>query len=233
METDKHMKAYGLSGRFGKMTLMLLLALMLILGVALGGTIAYLMDKTDPVVNTFTYGDINITLTETDTNKDSDEDPNTNQYEMMPGEMITKDPKVTVKKGSKDNWLFVKLEKSDNFDEFMTYEMADGWTPLADAEDNEVEGVYYMEVNETDVADEDKEIEVILDNEVLVKAEVTKEQLNGLEDTVPPIYPVLSITAYAVQRDADQEAIDSALDAWKLVNQTQIGTDDDTETDIP
>lgn len=227
------MKTNAAAGRLGKMSLALLLALMITLGAALGGTIAYLMDKTDPVVNTFTYGDINITLTETDTQKDDDDDPNTNQYEMMPGETLIKDPKVTVKKGSKDNWLFVKLEKSDNFDEFMTYEMADGWILLQDAQGNAVEGVYYMEVQETDVADKDKEFGVILDNEVSVKADVTKEQLNALENTTPPDYPVLSITAYAVQRDADQEAIDSALDAWNLANQDQTGTDNGIKTDTP
>lgn len=226
------MKSSALTGQLGKMTLVLLLAVMLALGAAFGGTIAYLMDRTDPVVNTFTYGDINITLTETDTEKDDDDDPNTNQYEMMPGETITKDPKVTVKQGSKDSWLFVKLEKSDNFDTFMTYEMEQGWTQLADADGNAVEGVYYREVSEADAADADKEFGVILDNEVKVKAEITKEQLNALEDTDPPSYPVLGITAYAVQRDADQEAIDSALDAWELADQSQTGSDD-TKTDTP
>lgn len=226
------MKPNALTGRLGKMTLVLLLAVILALGAAFGGTIAYLMDSTDPVVNTFTYGDINITLTETDTNKDDDDDPNTNQYEMMPGETITKDPKVTVKKGSKDSWLFVKLEKSDNFDTFMTYEMEKGWTQLADADGNAVEGVCYREVSEADAEDADKEFGVIQDNKVKVKAEITKERLNALEDTDPPSYPVLGITAYAVQRDAAQEAIDSAWDAWKLADQAQTGSDG-TDTDTP
>ena len=42
-----------------------LLALVLVVGCAVGGTIAWLTAKTDPVVNTFTYGKINIALTET------------------------------------------------------------------------------------------------------------------------------------------------------------------------
>ena len=41
------------------------LALVLVLGCALGGTVAWLVAKSDPVVNTFTYGDININLEET------------------------------------------------------------------------------------------------------------------------------------------------------------------------
>ena len=44
-------------------TLALLLALVLVLGVAAGGTIAWLVAQSDTVTNTFTYGDINIALT--------------------------------------------------------------------------------------------------------------------------------------------------------------------------
>ena len=40
------------------------LALVLIIGCAVGGTAAWLSSKSDSVVTTFTYGDINITLTE-------------------------------------------------------------------------------------------------------------------------------------------------------------------------
>lgn len=202
-----------------KSSIALFAVLVLILSTVIGGTMAWIITRTSPVVNTFTYGDINITLEETDTKKDDDEDPNTNQYEMMPGEEITKDPKITVKKGSKDNWLFVKLEKSDNFDDFMTYSIADGWSQLLDGDGNEIEGVFYQEVEETEVADADREFTVIKDNLVTVKDDVTKEQLNALDETDPPSYPVLNVTAYAVQRNSEIEAIDSALDAWNLANQ--------------
>ena len=42
-----------------------LLALVLVIGCVAGGTVAWLVAKTEPVVNTFTYGNINITLAET------------------------------------------------------------------------------------------------------------------------------------------------------------------------
>ena len=64
----------------GKNLVLLLLSLALILCAVIGGTLAWLVTETNPVVNTFTYGDINITLHETDTNKDGDNDPNTNIY---------------------------------------------------------------------------------------------------------------------------------------------------------
>ena len=45
------------------------LAVVLVLCCAVGGTLAWLTQKTDAVVNTFTVGDINITLTERELNK--------------------------------------------------------------------------------------------------------------------------------------------------------------------
>lgn len=187
----------------GKKLAVMLASLALVLCTVIGGTLAWLVTETDPVVNTFTYGDINITLRETDTNKDGDNDPNTNTYPMVPGHTITKDPKVTFKANSEDAWLFVKLQKTANFDDFMTYEMANGWTKL----DN-VDGVYYREVSK---AAQDAEFTVIKGDTVTVKGEVTKEMLNALDANGASNYPKLTVTAYAVQRDSN---IATAADAW-------------------
>lgn len=187
----------------GKKLAVMLASLALVLCTVIGGTLAWLVTETDPVVNTFTYGDINITLRETDTNKDGDNDPNTNTYPMVPGHTITKDPKVTLKANSENAWLFVKLQKTANFDDFMTFEIADGWTKL-----NNVDGVYYREVSK---AAQDVEFTVIKDNTVTVKGEVTKEMLNDLDANGASNYPKLIVTAYAVQRDSN---IATAADAW-------------------
>ncbi len=187
----------------GKKLAVMLASLALVLCTVIGGTLAWLVTETDPVVNTFTYGNINITLKETDTNKDGDNDPNTNTYPMVPGHTITKDPKVTFMANSEDAWLFVKLEKANDFDKFMTYEMADGWTKL----DN-VDGVYYREVSK---AAQDAEFTVIKDDTVTVKGEVTKEMLNALDANGASNYPKLTVTAYAVQRDNN---VATATDAW-------------------
>lgn len=187
----------------GKKLAVMLASLVLVLCTVIGGTLAWLVTETDPVVNTFTYGDINITLHETDTNKDGDNDPNTNTYPMIPSHTIAKDPKVTFMANSEDAWLFVKLQKTANFDDFMTYEIADGWTKL----DN-VDGVYYREVSK---AAQDVEFTVIKDNTVTVKGEVTKETLNALDAHGASNYPKLIVTAYAVQRDSN---VANATDAW-------------------
>ena len=78
-----------------------IVALSVILCCAIGGTLAYLWDKTTTVTNTFTYGDINITLAET-----------TSEYKMIPGKTIAKDPYITVDSDSEACYLFLKVEES-------------------------------------------------------------------------------------------------------------------------
>ncbi len=197
-----------------KRTLALTLTLVLALATATGGTLAWLVDQTDPVTNTFTYGDVDIDLEEdeSDDGDDGDGDPNTNTYQMLPGKEISKRPYVTAHKGSEDCYVFVKIEESENFADFMTYEVAEGWTALEG-----VEGVYYREVNKTDVADEDAVYEVLKDNQVKVLDTVTSEMLRELDADGANNYPTLTFTAYAVQRDAEIESISTAANAWAAI----------------
>ena len=153
-----------------------IVAVALVLCCAIGGTLAWLTDKTGPVVNTFTVGDINIDLTET-----------TTDYKMVPGNTIAKDPKVTVKANSEACYLFVKVTKSGNFDQFLTYEMADGWTQYEGTTD-----VWYREVAASNA---NQEFEVLKDSKVTVKGTVTKEMMTSSDFT----NPTLTFKAAAVQ----------------------------------
>ena len=167
-----------------------MLAVTLLIGCAIGGTVAWLTAKTEAVVNTFTYGDINITLAET-TGTD---------YKIIPGKDINKDPKVTVKANSEDCWLFVKVEKAGTFvDGKVTYSIADGWTALTGQTD-----VYYREVS---AATTDTEYYVLEGNKVTVSDTLTKEDIQNITN------PTLTFTAYAVQKDG----IADAATAWTKV----------------
>lgn len=179
-----------------KKTFVMALALVLVFAVAVGGVVAWLTAKTDSVTNTFTVGDINITLTET-TGK---------IYKMVPGNDIAKDPTVTVKAGSEACYLFVKVEKSANFDAFMEYTMADDWTQLPN-----VSGVFYREVSAKD-ATAGTSFSVLAGNTVTVKKEVTKAQLEAVA-VKDANQPTLKFTAYAVQKDN----VANATAAWELV----------------
>ena len=180
-----------------------LLALVLVIGCVAGGTVAWLVAKTEPVVNTFTYGNINITLAET---------TGTN-YKVIPGTVIEKDPKVTVKDGSEACWLFVKVEEVGAISTITTdpvhYAIDTGWAQLKDKDGKDVSGVYYRLV---DAVDNDTAFNVLKDNKIIVSGELTKETINGYAVQ----QPTLTFTAYAVQ----QENIADAATAWKAANPT-------------
>lgn len=178
-----------LTNGISKRALVLGLALVMALSGIAGGTLAFL-HGTQEAKNTFTYGDISITLQETDTGLDQDDDLNTNQYMMNPGQPITKDPTVTVDAFSMDCWLFVEIQESENFADFMAYAVADGWLPL--------EGQPFVFYRPVDYATDAQAFPVLQDNTVTLLDSVTLDALAALtEDT----YPTLSFTAYAVQRD--------------------------------
>ena len=183
--------------------LALVLACVLCVCIGIGGTLAWLTAQTTPVQNTFTTSDINITLTETGATN------NANSYQMVPGFTITKDPTVTVATESEDCYLFVKLEKSSNFDSFMTYSVASGWTELTTGS-----GIYYRVVNKTDTT---REFGVIAGNTVTVKSDVTKAQMNALTDSTQP---TLTVTAYASQLYKTNGTQFTAAEAWGVLNPT-------------
>ena len=180
-----------------KKGLALLLALTLVVVGVASGTLAWLTAKTDTVTNTFTTSDITVTLAET----------TGEEYQMIPGYTIEKDPTVTVVAGSEKCYLFVKLEKSAGFDEFMTYQMADGWTELTDNS-----GIYYRVVEK---AVSDTVFPVLKDNTVSVKGEVTKEMMKGLTTN-----PTLKVTAYAAQYNSSNNATFTPAEAWAKVAPT-------------
>lgn len=156
------------------------LAALLLVVVAVGGTVAYLKAQTSTVTNTFTTSSINVELAET-----------TTSYQMIPGGNISKDPKVTVTNPDTDAYVFVKIEKSNNFDNFMTYEIADGWTAVS----VENETVYYREVSKTATT---KTFSVLKGDKVSVKSDVTTAQMSALNESTKP---TLSFTAYVIQKD--------------------------------
>lgn len=182
------------------------IALLMLAFTTTGLTVAWITATTEPVTNTFVSGNINLTLTETDTGIDSDSDFKTNSYVMTPSAEITKDPKVTVAENSVDCWLFAKVDKSENFDTFLTSSMAAGWTTVPGKP-----GVYYREVAQAATA---QEFSVLLNDKVTVKNDVTKPMLDALDaDPAHTAYPTLTVTAYAVQK----LGFDSAADAWSQV----------------
>ncbi|MDO5033717.1 MAG: hypothetical protein Q4D97_02660 [Eubacteriales bacterium] len=182
-----------------KKTLLLLIAVVLIIGGAMGGTLAWLVTKTNPVTNTFTTSNIDITL----------EESTGNEYKMVPGHTIAKDPKVTVLKGSEPCYLFVKLEKSANFDDYLFYEMAADWTRLS-----ENSNIYYRKVLAEGMG---IAYSLLNQDEVTVKESITKADMSALNEA-GATKPILTITAYASQLYKDNNTEFDATTAWSNIS---------------
>lgn len=179
-----------------------------------------------------TYGDVHIDLPEADEADpaiggvdDGDSDPRTNTFKMMPGKEIAKRPWVTVFQGTEDCYVFVQISKSTNFDDFMTYEIAEGWLPL-----DGVENVFCREVSTSDAADANVEFEVLKENKVCVKDTVTTQMLRALDQGGVTNYPTLTFTAHAVQCDAAVEGIGTPIGAWEIM-QAQTAADGAEQAD--
>lgn len=183
-----------------KKRIITILSVVVLVAGIVGGTIAWLTAETDPLVNVFSTSGIQITLEE------SKED-----YFMIPGHDIHKDPVASVVAGSEECWLFVKLEKSDNFDNYLTYEIADEWTQLTDKDGKPITDLIYCrkvlasKINSTDGA----AYHVLKDDKVSVLDTVTDEMMTAAETN----QPTLTITAYASQLNSGSRDFED-YEAW-------------------
>lgn len=173
-----------------KSVLLVIAVVFIVCAVAISGTAAWLAIRVS-VTNTFTVGDISISLTET----------TGSEYKLIPGAKIAKNPTVSVKADSVDAWLFVKIEKENNLDEYVSYALADGWTELSD-------GVYYRE--SFSVA-EDVTYNILKDNAVFIKDSVTEGMLASIKSSGK--LPSMSFKAYAIQISS----YENADDAWEYI----------------
>lgn len=191
------------------LTVCLLLAVCL---VTVGGTLAWLVDSTSEVKNTFTTAGIGVTLTET-FNTDSDGD-NVNdkwQAQMIPGYSYTKDPKVKVSTNSVDCYLFVKFKETNNPSTYLTYTStltaANGWTQGGDVDIPA--NVWYRKVMTSDTT---WSWELLSGNTISVKDTVTKDNMATAASAT------LTYTAYASQLYKSAGVEFSAKEAWDNVN---------------
>ena len=115
--------------------LLLTLCAVLLVAASVLGTMAYLT-STDTVTNTFTVGNVEIKLDETDVTNPTGSRVQANSYKLMPGTTYTKDPTVTVKAGSEESYVRMKvtfnnaaalmemLPSADNLEDFTPDEIA-------------------------------------------------------------------------------------------------------------
>ena len=117
-----------------------LCAVLLVVGTILG-TVAYLQD-TASVVNTFTVGNVHLKLDEAVVDEKGEptggRTETGNAYHLLPGETYTKDPTVTVLKGSEESYvrMLVTINCYDELatifgDPFLPQYFVEGWDNAA------------------------------------------------------------------------------------------------------
>ena len=158
------------------------------------GSLAWLTASSAPSVSEFSVGKIDVTLTDSTNSAD-------NTAVLIPGTTITRDPRVTVKGGSVDCWLFVRADVVNGAGDCLTWTPAEGWSRL---ESENAAAVYYREVKASAV---DQTFQVVKDGTLTVKSELTRTELANMNA------PTLSFTAYAVQR----AGFDDPAAAWAQV----------------
>lgn len=225
------------------LSLSLVLVMML---VAVGGTIAWLTDVTNNVVNTFSPSNIDIELKEhkyypeKDNNEadkqlgevgttTADEVTEVSNYKMVPGTELPKDPFVRVKKGSESCYLFVKITKTENYDTYFD-DLAIGteWKVLQDATTNPLETVVYYVGTETTISAVDASTTEVVktgilnSNKIKVEDDLTTAEMDRLYNTDGSVktdaLPKLTFTAYAVQ------SLNNSTDAATLWEQASANT---------
>lgn len=203
----------------------LTLCLMLVVcAVSVGGTLAWLVDKTDPVTNTFTSSGIDIDLTET-WNTDSDNDGTNDSWsaQLIPGVTYKKDPKVTVAETTNvDIYLFVEFKEVGNPATYLTYTSTlaaanSGWaqgTGIGGGGDGIPTNVWYRTVKTDDAT---KSWKLLDGNKVTVKDTV---KASDMEDASKA---TLTYTAYAFQLKKDAETDFTAPEAWAQISAQSTG----------
>ncbi|MBR2037594.1 MAG: hypothetical protein IKK03_04945 [Lachnospiraceae bacterium] len=201
----------------------LMMAAVLLIGCTVGGSLAWLMTKTNTVTNTFVAGNIGtLTLSEKSTEITAD---TTNNYTIVPGVNITKDPKITFNGNNVKAYVFVKVEATGwtcsdstytidsdaDTSTGMSWTIADGWTPV-----NGVANVYYRIVNadsDTTTTATTESYDIIKGNTISVSSGITQESISDYTKN-------LIFTGYAIQADGHTGDDDNAkiLAAWNAVS---------------
>jgi len=189
----------------------LLLAVVLLIGCVAGGTVAFLMHKSNSVVNTFVIGNIGgLEITETG---DDGNHTTGHVYKIVPGTKIAKYPVVTytpapAATGTENVpvYVFVKVDvttgegkwavtdKTYSFDSGkVTWSVGSDWTAV-----NGQTGVFYKKVDNVtaettlDIMQKDSDNKTITVSDSIVKNDV---------DDIAAGLGSITFTAYAIQQD--------------------------------
>lgn len=184
-------------------------ALSLALVTVVGATLAFLIDKSDEVVNTFTVGNIEIDLNETDV--DGNGNTKENGYKVVPGVTDTKDPTVTVKAKSENCYVYVKVINNLVIDgeSVATYEADANWILVGTSNVNGVVTNLYRYNKVVEYSDADQPLPAVFES-ITYSEDITLEKINALNGKQIVAQAYAHQAANVDVADADAEAIDWA-----------------------
>ena len=204
-----------------KRILLAAVAALLLVAVSVGGTLAWLVDTTGEVTNTFTAAGIDIELTETKAPDGSVLAENqTWSAQLIPGKAYFKNPTVTVMDSTDvEVYLFVKFEEIAPTDEttkdYLTYTStltdANGWTKGDGT--NIPANVWYRTVSPSDPVKSWVLLADILDTDNAVIGQVKVNNLTKAKTNITENSLQLKYTAYAIQTEGFTPAT-----AWAQVS---------------
>lgn len=194
--------------------LVVALAVTMIALASVSATLAWLYDKEDVNISTFTVGKVYISLSDTEIS-----------FHIVPGAREKKTPVITVEKDSEKAYVFVEIEesigalnvdgKNYTFATFVTYTKDSAWQPVP-GETN----VYYQLVNKSAEDQTLPLLAVIPDdadgNTISYPGNITNDMLQPAQTATSGAAgtpPTLKYTAYAIQADYTG----TAAEAWAKV----------------
>lgn len=202
--------------------LILMLCAVLLVVASVVGTLAYLQDSKS-VVNTFTVGNVHLKLDEAvlddNGNPTAERSDQGNSYRLVPGKTYTKDPTVTVLKGSEESYvrMLVTINCYDELvaifgDPFLPQNFVSGWvdtvwltTRVIDVDDEANTATYEFRYHTTVKAgaNADEPLDPLFTT-MTVPSTLTGDQLATIADLK------IVVEAHAIQA----VGFNSADDAW-------------------
>ncbi|MGN0745868.1 MAG: hypothetical protein ACI4ML_04255 [Aristaeellaceae bacterium] len=198
--------------------LVVLSMMMVLVFAAVGGTLAWLVATTEPVTNTFSVGDINITLTET-WNADSDDEDLINDHwegKVVPGGSDDKDPTVTVLEGSEKCYVYVTVENNLLIDGATVATVNIDTTKWAVVGTTGNKTLYrYIGTTDHVVDAMNADVKLPVFTQVNYSEDITKSKITQLNN------PTIVIQAYAHQSENTNEAkADDEAKKWAGITTT-------------
>lgn len=216
----------------------LIMCCVVIVGGLVAGTLAWLTSMSKPIVNSFIGSDLTIDLQET-TGAD-----NGYQFQMIPGDEIEKNPKITVFENSEACWVFLQVKESSaqghgsgltlsiggqnvvRTEKYLTYELEDLWTLMSESDAaaagfpvNDLIKYYYCKVGtEGNALPEAQTLPILKNEKVYVNFNLVNQELTDTQLNANPVR--ISFKPAAVQQMGFSNPVDAGAEVSNLFTAT-------------